>query len=1600
MSAIDSKLEETRRRLLDLTRRNRLLNHKPRPPGSLRIVDEVAVEVFRILVLSGHRMNFLALEEGPAHLQSMVGEGAADQLSASEPDPSESSPTLSLAPLEREGAAVARYTDNRLQTALEGEKLQRTLLYLAREAASALEERGANILFLVLGMVEWRDSGSDGVASYAPVLFVPVDLTRKNVNSRHSISKLDDDLFTNPCLVELCARQFGFEFPVFDPSDEGADLAGYFSTVASTLATLSGWSFTPEIHIGLFSFAKLLMYKDLDSTRWPADSPLSSHPLIQTLSGIRPLVDNDAHAIPDPSTLDDTVPPDDCYQVLDADSSQQSAILAAKNGASAVIEGPPGTGKSQTIANIIAECMSEGKTVLFVAEKAAALEVVKRRLEAVELGRFVLELHSRKASKRAVLEDLQRSLVADDGPGSPPSQTGDDLDIARMRLNRYARELHAPTGAIGISVFDAITNLAAVGDAPAAACTLPNPIDWNQTTLSDAVDMIDLVDRRLERVGALDDHPWRGVLLSSLGYEGRQEIRGCGAAVESAWSRLLDAMAALVALLDAPKPQTVDQIEDLASACSVVAAASPEIADILEDRGWNRRDPGFLDWMEAGRARQALHALWANVFAAEAETVAWDDVVDRRRKHRDSWLRYLSPNFYRDNALVKKYCLESRRPSLGEQVDLLERIVECRRLRQRIEAQEVAHRRIFGRLWAGIDGDWERLGRFADAAYFIHAAVERGTLTLRGVAAGLASGRGPEVEAAVRTVRRALAEARDVVERWCTVLHSTPPALFGAEWDGIEVELARSRVERSLAAFDTLQDWVDLQAVIQRTQSHAVRPFVDWALGPTSRDARGKLVNAFKRLFYTLWIERALDMHPSLGEFFGDDHDLLVEKFRTLDRAWLQSSKRRLASLVRARRPDMRRMASRDSKLGIVQAEIRKQRNIMPLRKLFSVAGEVIQSIKPCFMMSPVSVAQYLAPGGIHFDLVIFDEASQVEPADAYGAIARGRQILLVGDERQLPPTSFFARIEGDVEYSSSDDPQFSATDLESILAVGAVQFPSIRLRWHYRSRHASLIEFSNDQFYSDAPLRVFPSPHTGRDELGLVFRHVENGVYLRGKGQYNPIESATVAAEVVRHAQELPHLSLGVGAFSVAQQRAIQDDIERLRREAADQRLEAFFASHADEPFFVKNLETIQGDERDVIFLSVGYGPDTDGKLSLNFGPLNREGGWRRLNVLVTRAKQRCVLFASFRADEFNVSGSKARGVQALKDYLYFAEYGRMPNISTTGRDHDSPFEASVATELRNRGWDVHAQVGSAGFSIDLAVVDPDFPGRYLLGIECDGATYHSSATARDRDRLRQAVLENLGWTLFRIWSTDWFKRKNRVLETLVSRLEDLRARERMADRSATQTADAASADEKDETDDRAADEGFAEFTLPRGVVAYERAPLGNLGDLDTLARLRGPAIADVLATIVRAESPIHRDEVERVLAAAYQTRVSKRCHEAFAIGLAALLAHDEFAERGDFVWYGAVDAVSVRWRAGDCPVTKSELIAPEEFERAVRLTVENEFGMRRAALVASTARLMGFARSGPTLNERIEAAVGVLLARGDLEIDHHEHIVAASER
>lgn len=656
--------------------------------------------------------------------------------------------------------------------------------------------------------------------------------------------------------------------------------------------------------------------------------------------------------------------------------------------------------------------------------------------------------------------------------------------------------------------------------------------------------------------------------------------------------------------------------------------------------------------------------------------------------------------------------------------------------------------------------------------------------------------------------------------------------------------------------------------------------------------------------------------------------------------------------------------------MGILRQQFAKGKGHLPIRRLMVRAGNAVQAIKPVFMMSPLSIANYLAPGSIKFDLVIFDEASQVKPVDSFGAIMRGSQTVVVGDDKQLPPTNFFEAAAQD-----SDDDDSATVDIESVLGLFASKgAPSKMLRWHYRSRHESLIAVSNQEFY-DNSLLIFPSPDSGREEVGLGFHHLPNTAYDRGRSSTNREEAKAVAKAVMDHARDCPEMTLGVAAFSEAQSRAIQDHLELLRRE--EPTYEEFFTSHPHEPFFVKNLETVQGDERDVIFISIGYGRDVNGRVDMNFGPLNRDGGQRRLNVLITRAKQRCEVFTNLVADDIDLGRTGRWGVRALKSFLAYAQHGTLEAPAESGRDSGSPFQDAVASRLSNLGYDIRQEIGSAGYFIDLAVVDQDQPGRYLLGIECDGATYHSSRYARDRDRLRQQVLEGLKWRIHRVWSTDWFRNPERELRRVVEAIESAKT-----NRPVNKTNG-----EDESTIERAGTDGLEESAMPQ-FSAYKVAALTirTRGlELHTIPRT---TMASWVTDVVNVESPVHIDEVGRRIAnAAGVGRIGTRIQETLLEATQYAAQSGGIRVQDSFLWRNDMEQPEPRDRGNLSDSSrKLELIAPEEIAMAIRIVVEGAYGIQQSDVPKPTVRLLGFPQITEDRRARVNAVVNQMIREGRL--------------
>ncbi len=1823
------KLDKARVELLDLSARNRLLN-MPRSGKSARtieIVDEISSEIFRLLVREGKLFTFVAGKSARTEGDEADTE-AYEITDLAQPDDD----------VVDERGVFSRHADTRLQTRLTPQGLQKRLLELYFDARTLEEEQGVNILYLTLGTLKWVDPANAANIRHAPLLLIPVSLDRGNAAEKFKLRARQEDFASNLSLETFLDRVHGISLPTFEATDSFEPLS-YFESVADAVAGKAGWTVQhDEMALGFFSFAKFLMYRDLDPETWPAHARISDRPLIRCA-----LADGFAGSdgmIPEDAKIDPFIPPSEMLHIVDSDSSQALAVHEVRRGRDMVIQGPPGTGKSQTIANIIAAAVADGKTVLFVAEKMAALEVVKRRLDATGVGDACLELHSNKANKRALLDELRRTWHL----GVPKTQDAGTLyaRLAELRdgLNAHAARLHCCHVTAGLSPYQVIGQLVRLrqaGERP-NDIVLENPGEWTSDGFADRHAVLAELASRVEEIGTPSDHVWSGVGLASITPMDVERFTGRFSALAERLVALDEKQADMATLLERERAATLDALSPLIELAVRIAGTPGLPQSALSSPAWQEKyddirallttgkrytqlreelASGFTSaaWeTETGTARATLSRLPLSfssdgfgrlailvdrlpMLTAEAEALAramerpaplaladilrlvkvgervlaappssreafaadaWDGNTGRAADlagaalaleqvrseigasisdaawgmdlaaartalaaHGTGFFKIFSGEWRRANRLVRSILVHPEQPLAATltQLDALARGQAAKRL---LEAEDALGKTLFATDWrqdrsvsgpllalvewmqsveglgaeprtvvaANPDRDviarhvagtenllaevsliiakvWSELP--ASAAVFGDApTAERANIASLLVAATSFTDAARATGAIFTEVPTSLSERLNMLERLaegqvCARFLDAGDALgrsaFATSWIGSDsdwreldvaatwiasngdIRLLASRVEdrRHVAAqveaikserasliadgvclledirlaprhdFDTARigtvpiarlcanfgEWAASGEQLFKWVAYRDRADRGRALGcgdvvmrlEDGRLTPGEVLPAFEMAYYEAIYAELVRMNPDLGRFDGTLHGRLVRDFADLDRKRIAHAGVEVVQAHHKRVPP--RDGSAIGPLGVLRAEMQRKRGHMPIRKLMERAGQAVQALKPVFMMSPLSVAQFLAPGVFDFDLLVMDEASQIQPVDALGAIARARQVVVVGDPKQLPPTAFFSKITGN---GSEDDDSDGGrvADIESILGLFTARgLPTRMLRWHYRSKHESLIAVSNRQFY-EGKLFIVPSPYTAEAGMGLRFHYISEGLFDAGGTRTNKIEAKIVAQAIIDHARECPHLSLGVAAFSAAQRRAILDQLELMRRSLPPD-TETFFQAHPAEPFFVKNLENVQGDERDVIFISVGYGPTTPGgRPPMRFGPLGSEGGERRLNVLISRAKQRCEVFSSMTDEDIDPDFAATRkGVLAFRLFLHYARTGRMTMAESTGRDYDSVFEEQVAQALQTRGYQVHRQVGLAGFFIDLAIADAERPGRYLLGIECDGASYHDARSARDRDRLRQSVLESHGWVIHRVWSTDWFQRPAEQLELIIARIEAA----------------------KEEYDTKAASRSTR--AVPIEIVAIEREDVTEIGLVPTddespsagaeyvEAVLQRPTyrtdelhetptgiLTNLVVEAVSVEGPVHVDEVvHRIRDAWGLKRAGGRIQDAVEAAVKVAVKTGRIERVSQFL---SIPNEPVRIR--DRSTTKSfnlrraDMLPPAEIDAAILDIARNNFGATRDQMVQATSRMLGIKVTSAAVRAVIEQQIDEAVASGAL--------------
>lgn len=1157
------------------------------------------------------------------------------------------------------------------------EELVLKALGIWRRAQANQEEKGLATMFVALGMASWKaaDGGRD---SDAPVLLLPVGLEMKGHAGTSLSIHRGGPVQANLVLLHVLETEFGVsissekvlsrlqgheEEEVFDPSP-------VYELFNQACASIPEFKIRDAAVLGNFAFQKMAMVRDLQE----CSEHLVSSDLIAALAG-----DTEAKQSigaktqnPDPKEFD-TIPPQSEFLILDADSSQQSAIAAVLAGQSAVIHGPPGTGKSQTIANLVASLAATGKRVLFVAEKRAALQVVLKRLQQVGLDKIAIDLHGADVSPKRVMEQVAAALNT--------VRQAVPVDCDRMhqqyverrdRLNRHVESLHRRRKPSGMSVYELQGTLLRLQSEVQSDTRWRGP-ELTKIEKADPAKVRDL----LREAGGLaplflrsDPSAWNGVRLAD-GAAAQHAVDLVARLSLQTWPEFMLSLAELPKVFAFRTPKTLKDAQQMYS----LLAAVRKTLDLYSTEVFTQNIQGMIRALAPGKAG-GLRAIWT-----------WCASGGYRRA--------------RNQALSCRIAGKTRGPELFAELSAAED--------QRLK-------------WADLSGRAslpQTIPSYADSQRKLELAVGD------------------------------LAALTSIIPR--KEFDSLPLAEVATYIDALAKDRLTPMKLPKLCEVEQGLDRCGAGKLVEELRKKKMVP--------------GKWGSAFDQSWYSSSLEAAQAEDPEIAGFNGRTHDEFVREFKELDKERIRIAAARVRRTYAERA--IAAMNEHKTEEYIIRSEAEKKRRHRPLRALFAEARQVLTAVCPCWMASPLSVSQLLDTTRC-FDFVIFDEASQVLPEDAIPAVMRGTHLVVAGDRWQLPPTTFFAAADDDELLE--DESNAATVGFESLLDTTNAFMPSWYLDWHYRSRDETLISFSNHYIYKDR-LVTFPGPGGSP-----VIQHVlvQQPLGLDGQEESSSPEVNRVVELILEHAEKRPRESLGVIAMGIRHADRVQRAIDQALLHRPE--LGQFFDANAEERFFVKNLERVQGDERDAIILTVGYGKDRGGNLPFRFGPLLSFGGQRRLNVAVTRARQRMTLVSSFSHLDMDLAKVKpGTGVELLRFYLEYAASGgkRLGDLASTDFPMNS-FEAEVFDVLESKGIPLVPQCGASSYRIDLVAQHPKQRGRYVLAIECDGASYHSSPTARDRDRLRQQQLENLGWKFHRIWSTDWFMRKDEEVNRALAAYEN----------------------------------------------------------------------------------------------------------------------------------------------------------------------------------------------------------------------------------
>ncbi len=1448
-------------------------------------------------------------------------------------------------------------------------------------AKTLSEDSGVDALFLVLKVIEWRESPDSKEWYKAPLLMIPTTLVREN-NYSYLFNPSEDEIVVNQALKIHFEKNFNIILPNLTENDQGFEIDEFIQKTKLAISS-EDFKILDEVYIGIFAFSKLAMYKDISLNM---DSLVDNDFVKVMTGGEVSFQSSDSTIEKIDKKLDKITTSEENLTVVDADSSQLKAIQMAKAGLSFVIQGPPGTGKSQTITNLIAELIANGKKVLFVSEKQAALNVVQNNLAKVNLSEFCLTLHSTKTKKDIVISDLYNAYTSDRIKASNRDQEYSKRDQIRQELADYVDSIHEVNSKLGLSLYGALTRFYSY-DESTPFNYFNEMIRFSSTEAEENVSVIrDLITYQNTFQLKLENNALYGI-RTNLSFE--------NSILQKTWWE--DQLETINNLIQTLKKLKIDEQSVYSIKISDLKKLNAQLSDFSLDNTELLMEVND-HWFEIEKLNNISNQLSlisknANILKKFKDKLSLfkedpftmdDGLISNLKTERRKWSWFLSSKYWK---LIKEFNSFLNNPKIKLNIlKEIEGLLSYKKAKKHFLQFDNDLNDLFVESYKGIETDFNLIKlKIVDFISIYNSLNNFKQWSKRNelIQDELVIERNNYLKLARLIL--------DLKSQFKLLEDGSKKIQYG--FDQLKIDLKETTLPDLMEFLNEINQkiedynkWLIFLGLHERIKELKLENYIEFIV---KNDAITQAIDVYRKTFFYSWSKYLIERQRPTSSFDKKFHESRINEFIRLDKDLLAHNRSRVRESVLNSKPVHEAdLVSPQSEQGLLIREFNKKRNKLPVRKLFQQIPNLIKEIKPVIMMSPITVANFLNFGDFKFDTLIFDEASQIFPYDAIGCLARANQIIIAGDRYQLPPTNFFLTSDDvNEEEDEVDENTTNSTEFESILDLANSRLRSVGLQWHYRSRNEDLIAFSNQEIYRNS-LITFPSIHDGIKNIGLEFVYVSNGIYDRGKSRTNRQEAEAIIQLIISHVKTYEDRSLGIVTVNASQQELVENLLTKYMQ--GNRKLESFVTGelHPKEPFFIKNIESVQGDERDTIIFGIGYAKDHGGHFPMNFGPINKPGGERRLNVAITRAKINMKVVASVRGSDFRLTENSPKGVKILSDYLEFAEKGPTALkqfVKNNKQIAESGFEEDVAEFLESKGYMVEKQVGVSSFRIDLAVRDPNRPKIYALGIECDGATYHSGKTVRDRDALRQEVLERLGWKIYRIWSTDWFRNNQRARRDLVDAVE-IALGNKKNEPTPIKSQSTGNVVDKEELNQ--------ETIIKAEKISFSKYVYSNR-EVDRLNGLYGleydgtdyAGFAKIFETILKIESPVHKNRFLELLKKYYnREKVTSQVVSWFDYHSNYLLEKKKVKFKRDGDFFIKHDQKEFQFRSMDGVIREIEEIYSQEFIDLVVKLVDHQKIVNKISLISQISKQCNYSSLTKKLTEQIETRLKELVDDGIL--------------